>query len=240
MPAEIAMTPFLQQIFEEISRRAEAESGGDPTRRIQITKDLTDQVTRPVLEAAIGKSGQRMGNMAGPQARALSQTSARQRVGESAMEYDRMNSAADAEATKKAAMLSAGATLGAGVIQNWPEKAAYEPSKYRAGGEPNVQIPQSMQAPLAAAEHWDPIQFQASEQAAAKQSVWDEGGTWAPKRYPPAPQSAETHKLADMVRTKKPMSNEQIMAWESQPDTVKNFALGVGLDPRLKQLLGGM
>ena len=76
MPAEIAMTPFLQQILQEIDKRAEAESGGDPTRRIQITKALTDQVTRPVLEAAIGRSGQRMGNMAGQQARKLSQTAA--------------------------------------------------------------------------------------------------------------------------------------------------------------------
>lgn len=217
MPAEIAMTPFLQQIFEEISRRAEAESGGDPTRRIQITKDLTDQVTRPVLEAAIGKSGQRMGNMAGPQARALSQTSARQRVGESAMEYDRMNSAADAEATKKAAMLSAGATLGAGLIQNWPE-AAYEP-KY-AAPVARVQIPQSMQAPVigpgysAAA----PESFQESTRRVPYEPNSGPSPTDSPQRD-------RMHKLADMVRAKKPMSDEEVTEWESQPDAIKNFAL---------------
>ena len=234
MPAEIAMTPFLQQILQEIDKRAEAESGGDPTRRIQITKALTDQVTRPVLEAAIGRSGQRMGSMAGQQARALSQTAASQRVGESAMEYDMMNSEANAALTKKSAAWSAGAAMGAGLIGNWPEQAAYEPSKYRpesvAVAAPPVQ-------PVAG--EWDPARFPASELAAKRQGAWDAGTPQQAQQYPPAPQTKQMHSIADKLRRGVEVSNEEMGEWESLPDSVKNFALGGQPDSRLGQLFGG-
>lgn len=222
MPAEIAMTPFLQQIFQEIDRRAEAESRGDPTRRIQITKELTDQVTRPVLEAAIGRSGQRMGNMAGPQTRALSQTAASQRVGESAMAYDAMNRDANRAAKEQAAAIGAGATLVGSLASNWPEQQPYEPSKWREGST-RVEIDRSMQAPMRIPG------FQVAPGTAQQPAPL---GVTA-SATDPVSQSKQAFTIAEKLRKRQDLTPEEQTFWASVPDDVKQFGLMPGPLPTM-------
>ena len=227
MPAEIAMTPFLQQIFQEIDRRAEAESGGDPARRIQITKELTDQVTRPVLEAAIGRSGQRMGSMAGEQARKLAQTAANQRVGESAMDYDQRNREANDAMVRQGAAIGAGANLVSTLAANWPGKKR-EPSDDAAptpslsglarplGGEvPNEQTLATLQAPQ-------------PPQAPMIQSTPAPPGAQTGQSHP-----REVFDIAEKLRKKQTLTPEEQFLWESVPTDVRNFGLQPGPLPTM-------
>ena len=247
MPAEIAMTPFLQQIFQEIDRRAEAESRGDPTRRIQITKELTDQVTRPVLEAAIGRSGQRMGNMAGPQARGLSQSAANQRVGESKLDYLERNREADDAMVRQGAAMSAGANLVGTLAANWPDKkrassfgATATPSlrglARPLGGEiPNeptlaaLQAPQPPQAPVMGPG----LQaMPGTAQQPASLGV-------AASATDPVSQSKQAFAIAEKLRKQQELTDEERLFWGGLPDDVKQFGLIPGPLPGARNILGG-
>ncbi len=97
-------------LFQDISKRAAMESGGDPMRRIQLMQEYMGQATPQVVSAASREATRRKGKSV---ARAASQASTQAMMSKGQAQFEMNTKIAEeaASVAKETALISAGATL---------------------------------------------------------------------------------------------------------------------------------